>query len=74
MLCYLFILGGVELYMLVHEMCECFVMQMVYVMCASCGSHQWCALHDFQFVYTGRGYKRLSYRRGILHACLMTAL
>ena len=31
---------------------ECFVMQMLYVcvLCSSCGSSQFCILHDLQFV------------------------
>ena len=38
--------------MLVYGECECFVMQMLYVivLCASCGSSQCCVLHDLQFV------------------------
>ena len=47
----------------------------VCVLCASCGSFQFCVLHDFQFVNAGRGYKRRPYRRGILqrwsHDCLI---
>ena len=44
----------------VWELWKCFVMQMLYVcvLCASCGSSQYCILHDLQFVDAGRGYKR----------------
>ena len=40
MLCFLFVVCGVELYVLVYRKDECFVMQMLYasVMCAFCGS------------------------------------
>ena len=40
--------------MLVFGNYDCFVMQMLYVcvLCASCGSSQFCVLHDLQF---GRG-------------------
>ena len=43
--------------MIVYGKCECFVMQMLYVgvLCASCGSSQFCVLHDLQFVNAGRG-------------------
>ena len=56
--------------MLVYEERECFVMQMLYVwvLCASCGSSQCCALHDLRFVNAGRGCKRRPYRRGILQS------
>ena len=37
---------------------ECFVMQMVCVLCASCDSSQCCILHELQFVDAGRGCKR----------------
>ena len=47
----------------------------VCVLCASCGSSQWCVLHDLQFVNAGRGCKRQPYGRGILqswsHNCLV---
>ena len=61
MLCFLFELSGVELWVLVYGKCECFVLQMLYVcvLCASCGSPQCCVLHDFQFVHAGRGCKSL---------------
>ena len=41
--------------MLVYGKYECFVMQMLYVcvLCASCGSSQFCILHDMQFVNAG---------------------
>ena len=64
-------------------MCSCmgsvsvFVMQMLYdcVLCASCGSSQFCVLHDSQFVNAGRGCKRRPYGRDILqswsHKCLV---
>ena len=50
--------------MLVYGVCECFVMQMLYVcgLCASCGSSQCCVLHDLQFVNAGRGCNRRPYR------------
>ena len=56
--------------MLVYGKCECFIMQMLYVcvLCASCGSSQYCVLHDLQFVNAGRGCKRRPYRRGILQS------
>ena len=40
-----------------------FVMQMLYacVLCASCGSFQFCVLHNLQFVNAGRGCKRRPY-------------
>ena len=43
--------------MIVYGKYECFVMLMLYfgVLCASCGSSQWCTVHDFQFVNAGRG-------------------
>ena len=49
---------------------ECFVMLMFYVcdLCASCGSSQWCILHDLQFVNADRGCKRRPYGRGILQS------
>ena len=54
---------------------ESFVMQMLYVLCASCGSSQCCILHDLQFVNDGRECKRRPYARGILqgrsHDCLI---
>ena len=37
---------------------ECVVIQMLYVLCSSCGSSQCCILHDLQFVNAGRGCKR----------------
>ena len=47
----------------------------VVCLCASCGSSQWCVLHDLQFVNVGRGCKRRPYGRGILqsrsHSCLV---
>ena len=36
----------------------CFLMQMLYVLCATCGSSQCCVLHDLQFVNAGRGCNR----------------
>ena len=60
-----------------YEECACFVMQMLYVcvLCASCGSSQWCVLHDLQFVNACRGCNRRPYRRGILqsrsHKCFI---
>ena len=57
--------------------CECFVMQMLCVLCVSCGSSQCCVLHDFQFVNTARGCKRQLYGIGILqsrsHDCLVSS-
>ena len=49
--------------MLIYGKCECDDMQMLYVcvLCASCGSSQWCIMHDFQFVNAGRGCKRRPY-------------
>ena len=37
------------------RVCECFVMQMLYVivMCASCGSSPYCVLHNLQFDNAG---------------------
>ena len=61
----------------VWGVCECFVMQMLYVcvLCASCGSSQCCVLHDLQFVNAGRGCNRRPYRRGKLqnrsHNCFI---
>ena len=54
--------------MLVYGKYECLVMHMLYVcvLCASCGSSQYCILHDLQFVNAGRGYNRRPYGRGIL--------
>ena len=51
MLCFLFELTGVGLYVLVYGKYKCFVMQMLYVcvLCASYGSYQCCVLHDLQF-------------------------
>ena len=37
-------------------------------LCASCGSSQYCVLHDLQFVNAGRGCKRRPYGRGILQS------
>ena len=34
--------------MLVYGECECFVMQMLYVLCASYGNSQCCVLHTFR--------------------------
>ena len=68
MLCFMSVLGCVELQVLVYGKCECFVMQIMYVcvLCASCGSSQCCVLHDLQFVNADRGCKRRPYERGIL--------
>ena len=44
--------------MLVYVKYECLVMQMLCVLCASCGTSQCCILHDLQFVNAGRGCKR----------------
>ena len=63
--------------MLVYGKCECFVMHMLYVcvLCASCGSSQYCVLHDLQFFNAGRGCKRQPRGRGILqrrsHNCFV---
>ena len=56
--------------MFVYVKCECFVMQMVYacVLRASCGSPQYCVLHDLQFINAGRGFKWRPYGRGILQS------
>ena len=56
--------------MLLYVKYECFVMQMWYVcvLCASCGSFQYCNLHDFQFVNAGQGCRRRSYGSGILQS------
>ena len=48
--------------------CECFVLQMLYVLCASCGSCQCCVLHALQFVNAGRGCNRRPYKIGILQS------
>ena len=44
--------------MLVYMKCDSYVMQMLYVciLCASCGSPQYCIMHDLQFVNAGGGY------------------
>ena len=62
--------------MLVYGECECFVMQMLYVcvLCASCGSSQFCVLHDLQFVDAGRGCNRRPYRRAGLITALYVAM
>ena len=63
--------------MLVYGECESFfVMQMLYVcvLRASCGSSQYCVLHDLQFVNAGRGCNRRPYRRSILQSRFITAL
>ena len=63
--------------MLVYWNYEYFVMQLLYgcVLCASCGSSQYCILHDLPIVNAGRGCKRRPYGRGILqsrsHDCLI---
>ena len=56
--------------MFVYGKCECFVMQMLYVcvLCAPCGSCQYCVMHDLQFVNTDRRCKRRPYGRGILQS------
>ena len=56
--------------MLVYGKCECFVMQMlcVFVLCASCGSHQCCVLHDLLLGNAGRGCQRRPYGRSILQS------
>ena len=65
--------------MLVYGKYECFVMQMLYVcvLCASCGSFQYCVLHDLQFVNAGRVCKRRPYGIGILQSwsydCLVSS-
>ena len=58
MLCFLFVVCDMELYVLVYS--ECFVVHMLYVcvLCASCGSSQCCVLHDLLFVKAGRGCNR----------------
>ena len=55
--------------MFVYGKCECFVMQMLHVLCESC-----CVLHDLQFVNAGQGCKRQPYGRTYSRAGLMTAL
>ena len=40
----------------------------VCVLCASCGSSQYCILHDLQFVDAGRECKRLPYGSGTLQS------
>ena len=63
--------------MVLYGKCECFAIQMFYVcvLCASCGSFQYCVLHDLQFVNAGRGCKKRPYGRVILqgmsHDCLV---
>ena len=61
--------------MLVYEKCECFFMQCVCVLCASCDSSQCGVLHDLQFNNAGRRRKKRSYGRDILqsrsHDCLV---
>ena len=63
--------------MLVYGKNECFFMLMLHVcvLCASCGSSQYCIMHDLQFVNVGRGRKRRPNGRGILqsrsHECLI---
>ena len=49
---------------------EYFVMQMLYlyVLCASCGSSQYCILHDLQFVNAGQGCERRLYEIGTLQS------
>ena len=58
-LCFLFELWVVELYVLVYGKWEYFVIQMVYVsvLCASCGSPLSCVLYDLQFANAGRECK-----------------
>ena len=68
MLCFLFVLGGVEVWVLVYGKCECFCYADVCVLCASCGNFQCCVLHDLQFVNAGRRCKRQPYGRGILQS------
>ena len=55
-----------ELYEIVYGKYECFV-QMLYVcvLCASCGSTQYCILHGLQFVNAGRGCQRRPYGRAV---------
>ena len=43
-------------------------MQMLYVLCASCGSSKYCILNDLQFVNAGRGCKRQPYGKNILQS------
>ena len=77
MMCILFVLWRVELYVLVYGKYECLLLQMLHVcvLCASCSISQWCILHDLQFVNAGQKCKRLPYGRGILqnrsHDCLI---
>ena len=49
-MCFLVVLGCVELEVLGYGKCECFVMQMLYVcvLCSSCGRSQCCVLHDLR--------------------------
>ena len=62
--------------MFVYGKCECFVMQMLYVcvLCAPCGSCQYCVMHDLQFVNTDRRCKRRPYEEAYYRAGLITAL
>ena len=63
--------------MRMYGKCEYFVMNMVCVLCTSCGSSQCCVQHDLQFVNAGRGCKRRPYGRGILnnrsHDCFVSS-
>ena len=46
--------------MLLYGKYECFDMQMLYVLCASCGSFQCSILHDLQFANAGRGIQEVN--------------
>ena len=61
---------------LVYGECEYFVMQMLYVLCASCGSPQCCVLHDMQlFKYWSRIKEVTDHmEKAYSRADLMTAL
>ena len=63
-------IGRVELHVLVYWKYDCFVMQMlnVCVLCGSCGSSQFCVMHELQCVYAGRRCKRPPYIKGILQS------
>ena len=80
-MCFLVVLGCVELEVLGYGKCECFVMQMLYVcvLCSSCGRSQCCVLHDLRslvmLVGDARGdHMEDAYSRAVLITALYVAM
>ena len=62
--------------MLLYGTCECLVIQMVYVciLCASCGSSQFCVLHDLRLLMLVEDARGDHMEEAYSRAGLITAL